>query len=247
MDDDNSNKMKPPTLKTTKKPLIGMVILGLLVIIFAGAYILQSRHVNKDNQQLSNLNSSNSSLKKQTTKLSQQLNAANQTVSSLAETNSFVSGATCQTQQLKLNWEQTLSGGFGGDGGVFSYQNTSNTTCTLDGYPGFLALSSSGQVMPDGSIGTATNLGTKANAQLLPTLITLAPNNKDYFVVEWGSTMGAESQSDCLIPSLIESTPPGGTIPIIETINNGPTLCNKVGPVSALAPLKDFEFSTSTQ
>jgi cell division protein FtsB len=246
--EDKSDKVKSPTITPSNKLPVFIGILALLIIVFAGTYILQVRHINKDKQQLSSLNLSNENLKEQTSKLSQQLNTANQTVSSLTQNNSFVSDATCQTAQLKLTWEQTLSGGFAGDGGVFSYQNISSTACTLDGYPGFLALSNTGQIQPDGPITTkSANLGTKANGPIVPTLITLASSDKAYFVVQWGSEMGANSPSACLVPSLIESTPPGGTIPIIEVLSSGgPTLCGVVS-ISALAPLDDFEFSTFPQ
>jgi hypothetical protein len=230
--------MKASMSKAVTLPIF-IITVVLLILICLGVYILQNHRATNLNHQLTNsktqidsLNSSNSVLKTQSTNLSKQLNTANQDIAKLTQNDTFVPGSACQTEQLALSWEQYLSGPLGGDGGVFSYQNISSTPCTVDGYPGFLALDKTGHVTPDGPISTGFNSGAD---KIAPESITLNSNDKAYFVVEWGSMMGGgPNGAVCVIPSLIESTPPGDTIPVIAVLGSGPNICSGAGPISAL-------------
>ena len=219
-----------------KKALLKYAIAVLLIVgAVVGTYSWQHHQVDTFKQQAADAKGSVANLQTTNDKLTKELSQANKTVSSLSQHDTYVSGSPCQTPQLALSYEQYLSGGFAADGGVFSYQNTSTTACTVDGFPGFIALDSSGHVVPNGPIPKATGGGIRDT----PTLLTLRPNDKVYFIVGWDNSMmsGHYDPANCFTPSLLESTPPGNAIPIIATTNLGPAICNGPSSVSALIPL----------
>jgi cell division protein FtsB len=218
----------------------------IIILIFAVALTSiyywqhgQTSNINKQNsklrQQNNSLEKSNADLKKQSSNLSDQLNKANQSISNLSQSNSFVSGAGCQTQQLALAEEKNYGGAAGSTAELFSYQNTSSTPCTIKGYAGFLALDSSGYVMPNGSIQTGTVISSKA-----PYQITLAPSAKSYFAIMWHMHDAVGTENGCVKPSVILSTPPGNLLPLTIATGDLNYMCGGL-TASAIGNLGDFQ------
>lgn len=223
----------------------------ILLLAAIGVYFWQHEKVNNLNKQVSwlkiqvkNLNNSNANLKQQNSNISDQLNKANQTVTSLSQNNSFNAGAPCQTQQLALVQENDKNHNPGGAAGtigqLFSYQNVSHTTCTVQGYPGFLALDNKGYVVPNGpvEIGPSYKSVTVFNDPGSK-LITLSPSAKSYFVVSWSDVIPAPGQV-CIKPSLLESTPPSNSYPLVLVVSWSGDICGYGLSVSALGNLNDF-------
>jgi len=221
-------------------------ILITLILICAGGlgiYLWQHHKVTSLNQQLSLLKIDNANIKNKNSVLTTQLNIANQSIRKLTQTNGFSPGAPCQTQQLALTEEESLGPALSHNGELFSYQNISSTSCTLNGYPGFLALDSSGHVLPDGPIKTGSNyMFNNPGAKLM----TLSPNSKAYFAIGWdfSNVISVNSHSGCIKPTLIESTPPGNLYPLLITVNNQQYFCNSELSISALSTLKSLNVST---
>ena len=232
--------MKISTIKQHLDLIITVIVLLLLCL---GVYLWQNQKLNRTNQQLltkaaqvSTLNTNNMQLKSQTSSLSKQLNTSNQDIAKLTQNGTFVAGSACQTQQLNLSEEKVLPSSAGTTGELFSYENTSTSSCTVNGYPGFLALASNGTVLPDGSIQTTAMFNDTG-----PTSITLSPNSKAYFAVSWGNDVTAPNLV-CIKPSLIESVPPGNSYPLIITTTDISQICNEGLSISALASLSSFDF-----
>ncbi len=177
----------------------------------ACVYFWQHNQVVKSAKQIIGLQSSNAVNSKENEKLTSQLNKANQTINNLTQTNSFTSGAACETPQLTLETEGHTIGAAGNRYQMFSYQNISKSPCTVQGLPGFLALDSSGYVIPDGPI-KEYGTGVKHN------LVTLNPQEKAYFLLHWGAT-GLYPNEKCINASLIESTPPGNMYPLVISVS----------------------------
>jgi hypothetical protein len=217
-----------------KRTVLSVITLVFLVvaIVFGTLYISEKNKASNLKQENSKLASQNSDLQKQSVTLSGKLNEANSTINPLSTSGSFVDGATCQTQQLALSQENDKQHNPGGAAGtvgqLFSYQNISKSACTLQGYPGFLALDNKGYVVPNGPIGTGASSKS----------ITVTPNDKAYFVVSWNHTQPAPNQK-CISPSLLESTPPGALTPLVS-IGNLVEICSYNLTISALGSLSDF-------
>ena len=215
-------------MATVRKPLL---IIAIAVCFFtiggAVAYAWQHAKIGKLNHQVSALNGEVGKLTKQNDLLTDKLNTANKVVARLTAGQSFEPGAPCQTQQLALAEEpDSLGAGAGNRYDLFSYQNTSSSSCTIKGFPGFLALDQTGYVMPNGPVQTN---GT-------PNTLTLGSNDKAYFLLHWTVV---DSPSKCIDVSLIESTPPGNTYPLILSMNNF-NVCGPFIDVSALGPLSQY-------
>ena len=221
-----------------------LVIFGGVTVVFLALFISKSHDISKYKRQASNLQTQLSSSNKQNDDLSSKLNKANSTISQLSDNGSFVDGSACQTQQLSLSQEDIQGHNPGGAAGtigqLFSYQNTSKSSCTIQGYPGFLALDNKGYVIPNGPVATGPNY-THVTAFSNPgsKLITLATNDKAYFVVSWSDVVPAPGQV-CIKPTLIESSPPGAELPLILIANGTGQMCSYGISVSALGQLSDF-------
>lgn len=221
-----------------------LTVTVILAVAVIGVYLWQHGRVNDLTQsnkyltsQLSSLKSNNS---KQTSDLTGQLNKANQTISQLSLTNNFVAGADCQTQQLVLNQEKSYGGAAGSTAELFSYENISKTPCVVNGYPGFLALDSTGHVMPNGPIQTGTVISNKG-----PRPITIQPSDKAYFALLWHFHDAVGTYNGCIQPTVIESTPPGNLLPLVIATSNLGYMCSGqyVGTptISALGNQADFQ------
>ncbi|HSW36819.1 MAG TPA: DUF4232 domain-containing protein [Candidatus Saccharimonadales bacterium] len=208
--------------------------LAVLLAVAIAELAWQQSHVSHLNQQLSdksaklsNEKKTNASLTKKNADLGSQLSKAIQSINSLSQHQSFVEGAACQTQQLSLAPEGRVLPAAGNRYMMFTYQNTSNTECTLKGFPGLLALSSDGYVMPNGPVKT----------ELQPSKLTLNPNDKAYFFVHWDAG-GNYPNERCITTSLIESTPPGNTYPLITSMSV--EMCEGFISVSALGTADQY-------
>jgi hypothetical protein len=226
--------------KPNRTQLLSLALIILLIGAGIGVYFWQHNKVDKANQQILVLTSTSNTLRNRNDTLTKQLNQANLDIGKLTQTNNFVSGTPCQTQQLALSEETGLPGASGGfRGELFSYQNTSQSTCKLNGYPGFLVLDSTGHVVPNGPISTNGFPTFKTST----VSFSLSPNSKAYFGVTWNDPRGFYStvppQYYCVTSALIMSTPPGNTIPLITSVS-GPDICNDNLAISSLLP------STST-
>ena len=201
----------------------------ILLVVLAGILtsLWQHSKLNNANYQNSQLSIKLSGLTSQNKLLTKQVGQLSLTVNALTRTNNFSPGAPCQTQQLALSQEGTGHPAAGNRYMLWSYKNTSDTTCTVDGYPGFLALDSSGYVMPDGPVKTEESTA----------LLTLNPNDKAYFFLHWGAD-GETPTEKCITTSLIESTPPGNTYPLITPASF--ELCDAYIGVSALGTLSQY-------
>ncbi|MGH7234720.1 MAG: DUF4232 domain-containing protein [Candidatus Saccharimonadales bacterium] len=194
-------------------------IITLLIIGLVGTYFWQQSKVTSVQSQLnstsSKLQTTQANLDKENSNLTNELNAARKSAQSQSLSNSYTAGSQCQESQIELTDETTLSGGFAGSGEIFSFENISNTSCNLSGYPGFLALDSTGNVKPDGPV-VDTEI-TIAGTKVGPHNITLDPQAKAYFLASGWVNMMAEGPA--FNTSIIESTPPGGSLPL-EILDN---------------------------
>ena len=203
--------------------LAGGLVVVLMALILC-TYFWQHGKVISSKSEASSLTTKYSNLSIENKKLSQQLNNANKAISSLSQGSNFTSGAPCQTQQLILSAEQNQGGAAGSAGWTFSYQNTSTSPCSISGYPGFLALDSTGHVMPDGPVTTS---GEK------PQVLTLNPLAKAYFLAYWPAHDAVGTENGCVVPSIIESTPPGNHLPLAISTNSIGDICG----TPAISPL----------
>jgi len=215
-----------------------LFLLGGALLITAGlavgVYVNGQRQVDDLSHQVDSLKSANAAATKKQADLSAQLNTVNQALVTATTSATFVAGATCQTPQLALVVEKSLGGAAGSTGELFSYQNISDSTCTVKGYPGFLALDSTGHVMPNGPVDHAN-----AGANTSPQLISLASQAKAYFLAHWPAHDGQGGQSGCITPSVLESTPPTNLLPLTIATSLAP-MCG-TPTVTALGQLSDFE------
>jgi len=226
-----------------KKPLLIKILPVTLIIILIGSgvgvYFWQHGKIKNLQGQVStlksNLKTTSETLYKKNTLLSNQLRLAKQAKTRLTKNNTYAIDAQCQTQQLAL----TMSSGgaaAGNESIYFTYQNTSNTACTLDGYPGFLALDSTGHVLPNGPIKQGSNyMFSDPGAKK----IIINPMAKAYFAIGWANVMSPNISNPCINAALIESTPPGDAYPLIISAK-GATICTVNLSISALGYSSDF-------
>lgn len=213
-----------------------VVLIALVWALISGGvvYVWQIKEEASKDQRISSLQANNAERAQQVTDLSRKLSSANQAIAHLSAGNSFTPGTACQSQQLDLVVEKSLGGAAGSTGEIFSYQNMSNVACFLEGYPGFLALDSTGHVMPNGPVKTAN-----AGSNTTPPKIDLLPQAKAYFIAYWPAHDAAGQQNGCIDTALLESTPPGNLTPLVMVTSLAP-MCD-TPTVSALGRLNDFQ------
>src|SRR5215469_5362287 len=108
--------------------------------------------------------------------------------------------ANCQTSQLTLA-KQGDENGLGNFANIYRLQNTSQQTCTLEGYPGVQLLDANQQPMPITVLQqTSAYLYNTQSVQL----VTLAPGTSGYFILEWSA-----GPSSCGGAASVLVTPPG--------------------------------------
>jgi hypothetical protein len=241
------------TVKKHKGKLVKLsYALAALIIIAAiafGAYLLQHKNNNQEsslNNKLTNAEKHNNKLNNQLENTNTQLKASEAKVSSLTAAQTYVSGASCKSSQLTFSEFGDPTGLVGNSGGIFSFTNNSNTTCTLEGYPTFEAYSLSGQTVPQSAKDGGNYMYTDPGKQL----VNLSTGNSAYFAVGWNR---GQAQDTCLGPPtasttymFAKSTPPGGNSPLITNFHTFQDYCAPI-EITAVAPLSAFNISQGNQ
>ena len=143
----------------------------------------------------------------------------------------------CQADQLSFALARDLGSLMQQPGAYFSFTNTSTTTCSLYGYPGFELVSTSGQLIPL----TATRGSSYQIIDPDSQLVTLNPDMVAYFGFGWvdvnqptGTTSGCETAAGAL------AIPPGTTQQLSTVAHLSSLVCpsNGVfrGQITAVAP-----------
>ena len=69
--------------------------------------------------------------------------------------------------------------------------------------------------------------------------MNVKPGDKAYFLV-WGPDQTGNPKNPCINAAIIESTPPGGTIPLVFTTPHNLAVCDGLS-ISSLAPYSYFQ------
>lgn len=124
--------------------------------------------------------------------------------------------ANCQPNQLTLTIH--FSGGAAGHiGQMGQFTNTSNTTCSLYGFPGAVMLDAQRNPMTTHALWqTSAYMYTNQMKQQ----VQLAPGASAYFAVTW-SDVTVDSQANCPTSSYLSVTPPNdfSVLTIADKIN----------------------------
>lgn len=159
----------------------------------------------------------------------------------------------CYAWQLQLTRGRTGVAA-GSTGIVFTFQNTSDATCTLYGYPGMLMLDSHGKPMPTSVI---RGHGS-AFVDVPPSLVTLPPNGFASFAISYANVpLGNQSyQTACPESSRLLVTPPndyhqlgiGATIsPCEGVIHVSSVVAGTGGPSAPTVALASAEAPATTE
>jgi hypothetical protein len=134
---------------------------------------------------------------------------------------------SCQTSQLTLA-KQGDESGLSNFANIYRLQNTSQQTCTLEGYPGVQLLDEHQQPM-------SVTVLQQTSAYLYNTqtvqLVTLAPGASGYFILEWSA-----GPNSCGGAASVLVTPPGDqtSLQIAGTIQacTGTVIVSPIEPVA---------------
>ncbi len=144
----------------------------------------------------------------------------------------------CQTNQLALAYDKS-DALVSNRGDQFSLQNTSASTCTLEGYPNVQMLLATHWETPTQET-QDTNSYFFASAVQVQT-VSLQPGAKAYFVISW--IAGQCAQSAATTGSYIQVTPPDDTgiliVPTSDGADSGIDACGTihVSPIAATSVL----------
>ena len=108
----------------------------------------------------------------------------------------------CKTNQLSLR-RVSIEGGMGHSGAIYVFTNTSSSTCTLAGYPGFVLLDANGRSLIGVKIKLSKNNYFHHAEQQR---VSLTPKDRASFMV--ASTRINRSGQNCPVSAKIEITPP---------------------------------------
>lgn len=144
--------------------------------------------------------------------------------------------APCAASQLQLTLDRVVPGLMQQPGAFFRLTNTSNATCSLNGYPTLQPISPAGQV-----IGAAVrNGGSYQISDPGPHAVVLEPNTSAFFGFGWGNvTPPNGTNAGCVNTVEVRSVPPGSQLPL-QTTAQLPSVCPGGYPsvtVVALAPV----------
>ena len=116
------------------------------------------------------------------------------------------SSGGCASDQLLISFvgEQ---GAAGSEIGIYAFQNTTNSPCTLVGYPGMQMLNANGQTIPTKVVRQPDPFGP-------PSVVTLSPGGDAYFVIQYPDGTGYAGLS-CPTSSSIEFTAPNDYQPLV--------------------------------
>jgi hypothetical protein len=127
----------------------------------------------------------------------------------------------CQINQLSLR-RVSVEGGMGHFGAIYVFTNTSSSTCTLDGYPGFVLLDANGRSL------TRINIKLSKHNYFHHTQqqrVSLAPSNRASFMVAY--TRINRSRQNCPSSAKVEITPPN--------VHQHFTIVEKLKPCGAIS------------
>lgn len=144
---------------------------------------------------------------------------------------------SCTTSDLQLTLDRVVPALMQQPGAFFRLANTSNSTCTLDGYPSLEPVSGTGQI-----IGAAiADGGSYQISDPGPQKVTLLPGGSAYFGYGWSDvTLPLGSVAGCVDTVRVESIPPGGSTPLNARAAL-PSVCPGGFPgVTAVAPASAF-------
>ena len=106
---------------------------------------------------------------------------------------------TCRTTQLTLAYDSEQNG-LSNFANLYRLTNTSQQTCTMDGYPGLQLLDANQQPMTI-TVSQQTSAYLYTNQQ--PQQVTLAPGASGYFMLEWNA-----GPNSCPGATFVVVTPP---------------------------------------
>jgi cytoskeletal protein RodZ len=144
----------------------------------------------------------------------------------------------CQTNQLALAYDKS-DGLVANRGDQFSLQNTSASTCTLDGYPDVQMLLATNQPTPTQEMQVTGSYFFASPVQIQT--VSLQPGAKAYFVISW--VAGQCAQPAVTAGIYIQVTPPGDTGTLTASTSAGADggidACGtiRVSPISATSVL----------
>jgi Protein of unknown function (DUF4232) len=137
---------------------------------------------------------------------------------------------SCQTAQLTLGIQSEQSGA-SNYAYIYSLQNTSQQTCTLEGYPGVQLLSASQQPL---TIGVSKQISAYLYNNQQPQLVTLAPAASGFFVLEWN--YGVNGSGNCPGAAYVSVTPPGNQLslpfPSMVDVCTGSVIVSPIEPTA---------------
>lgn len=129
--------------------------------------------------------------------------SSTQAISTTTSSTQAAGTATCQVNQLTLS----LFGSSGAAGtleSTFDFHNTSDSSCSLYGFPGAQMLNASGGVL---TTQTTVRGGTYPFTDFSPSHVSLAPGGLAYFNVGY-TDVPTGTESTCQMPAELEVTPP---------------------------------------
>jgi hypothetical protein len=109
----------------------------------------------------------------------------------------------CQTGELALGLQSQQSGA-SNFANIYRLENTSQQTCTLEGYPGVQLLNASQQSL---TIGVSQETSAYLFNNQQPQLVTLAPAASAYFILEWNAAVNGSG--NCPGAAFVLVTAPG--------------------------------------
>ena len=115
--------------------------------------------------------------------------------------------STCQTSQLKLA-SDTGDAGMGHRAAQFSFQNTSNSTCTLFGYPDIQVLNGDHHAI---SIQVTQKESGYLFGPVALKVVSLEPTAKAYFVIDWIAAGVCSTNSISIFGTFLQAAPSGQT------------------------------------
>ncbi len=175
-------------------------------------------------------------------------NKVEKTKTSVSAKPTYISGSSCQSSQLSLGVAGGAATGLTADGLYFEFTNTSDSTCTLDGYPTFVLKTSSGNIVSPSTSNIVhgnTFEGLSGIKDPGSSLVTIEPSESAYFAVAWSNDNSEPSY--CTNSITLESVPPNNSISVSATLSNLFSACDPGGTqpastvyITAIGTLGDF-------
>lgn len=130
------------------------------------------------------------------------------TTTSTASTAPNPSATACRSNQLQLRFDKQLGSASNQTGAFFQLRNTSDSECTLDGYPGFEAFDADGAAEDI----TASRGSSYLVSDPGPHLVSLSPDQAAYFGVGWAEFDVVDATPKaCIDTASIASVPPNSS------------------------------------